>query len=143
MEYAGFWRRVGAFVIDYIIIVVLVAVIATVLGLGMGLPPSLTDTQVAGSGAANSGNWVFVVALWLYYAYFESSAKQATFGKQALGIKVCGADGQRISFLRASGRHFAKYISGLILGIGYLMAAFTSKKQGLHDMIASCLVIKD
>lgn len=143
MEYAGFWRRVGAFVIDYIIVVVAVSIIAMVLGLSIAIPAYMSQAHAADAATGNGGNWLLVVMLWLYYAYFESSAKQATFGKQALGIKVCGADGQRISFLRASGRHFAKYISGLILGIGYLMAAFTSKKQGLHDMIASCLVIKD
>ena len=59
----------------------------------------------------------------------------------ALGIKVTDLDGNRISFGRATGRHFAKWLSALILGIGYIMVAFTAKKQGLHDQVASCLVV--
>jgi len=70
-----------------------------------------------------------------------SSGWQATVGKRALGMVVTGLDGRRISFARATGRHFAKYISALILFIGFIMAAFTAKKQALHDMIAETLVI--
>ena len=71
----------------------------------------------------------------------ESSAKQATLGKLALAIKVTDLNGNRISFGRASGRYFAKIISGLIFCIGYIIAGFTEKKQALHDMIANCLVV--
>jgi uncharacterized RDD family membrane protein YckC len=60
----------------------------------------------------------------------------------ALGLKVIDLYGNRISFARATGRHFAKYISGVILGIGYIMAGFTERKQALHDMIAGTLVIR-
>ena len=70
----------------------------------------------------------------------ESSSRQATVGKMALGLKVTDLEGRRISFARASGRHFAKYISGMILLIGYIMAGFTERKQALHDMIAGTLV---
>ena len=72
----------------------------------------------------------------------ESSANQATVGKMALGIQVTDLQGNRISFGRALGRTLAKILSGLILLIGYIMAAFTEKKQGLHDMIAGTLVVK-
>ena len=82
------------------------------------------------------------VAQWLYFALMESSSKQATLGKMALGIRVTDVNGNRIGFGRATGRHFAKILSGLILGIGFLMAAFTEKKQALHDMIAGTLVVK-
>jgi len=78
---------------------------------------------------------------WLYYALMESSGRQATLGKMALGIKVVDRQGGRISFARATGRYFAKILSGLILMIGYLMAGFTSRKQALHDMVAGCLVV--
>ena len=71
----------------------------------------------------------------------ESSVKRATLGKMALGIAVTDVDGRRITFMRATGRHFAKMISGLILLIGYLMAAWTKKKQGLHDILAGTLVV--
>ena len=70
-----------------------------------------------------------------------SSEKQATVGKMVLGIVVTDINGGPISFARATGRHFAKWLSALILGIGFLMAAFTEKKQALHDMIADTLVV--
>jgi uncharacterized RDD family membrane protein YckC len=70
-----------------------------------------------------------------------SSEWQATVGKRAMSIVVTGIDGGRISFGRATGRHFAKYVSAFIIGIGFIMAAFTAKKQALHDMMAETLVI--
>jgi len=83
-----------------------------------------------------------IVVSWLYVAGMEASSKQATLGKMALGIIVTDLDGQPISFGRATGRYFAKIISGLTLCVGYIMAGFTEKKQALHDMIASCLVVQ-
>jgi len=77
-----------------------------------------------------------------YFVGFESSAYQATPGKMALGLIVTDTDGRRISPMRAVGRYFAKILSGLILLIGFIMVAFTERKQGLHDMIASTLVVK-
>ena len=77
----------------------------------------------------------------LYFAFFESSAMQATPGKKAMGIVVIDLDGKRISFWRAFIRNCGKIISGLILYIGYIMAGFTKKKQALHDMMAGCLVV--
>jgi uncharacterized RDD family membrane protein YckC len=85
----------------------------------------------------------FFLGPWLYYALMESSKNQATVGKLALGLKVTDEKGKRISFGRASGRFFAKILSSIILGIGFLMIAFTEKKQGLHDEIAGCLVVKE
>jgi uncharacterized RDD family membrane protein YckC len=73
----------------------------------------------------------------------ESSSWQGTLGKRALSIEVTDMAGQRISFGRASGRHFSKLITNLIpFAIGYILAGFTEKKQALHDMIASCLVLR-
>ena len=91
------------------------------------------------------GVWVGLlktVIRWLYYSLFESSQLQATPGKMALGVVVTDMDGARISFARATGRHFGKIISAMILGIGYMMAGWTEKKQALHDMMANCLVVK-
>ena len=78
---------------------------------------------------------------WLYYALMESSKNQGTLGKMALGLRVTDLDGKRISFGRATARYFSKYLSGFTLMIGYIMAAFTPKKQAMHDMIASTLVL--
>jgi uncharacterized RDD family membrane protein YckC len=72
----------------------------------------------------------------------ESSSYQATLGKMVCGMKVTDLSGNRISFERATGRHFAKYLSGLILCIGYIMVGFTERKQGLHDLLAGTLVFR-
>jgi uncharacterized RDD family membrane protein YckC len=78
---------------------------------------------------------------WLYFAVCESSSWQGTLGKLALGIRVTDMQGAKISFPRALGRYPAKYLSALILGIGFLMVAWTQRKQGLHDLIAGTLVL--
>jgi uncharacterized RDD family membrane protein YckC len=123
--YAGFWRRVGGLLIDSI----LLSIVLTPLYLAF-------RDQLATWSALQTG------ISWLYSALMESSARQATLGKMALGIVVTDMEGNRIGFGRATGRYFAKIISGLILGIGYLMAAFTQRKQALHDIIVGTLVVK-
>lgn len=79
---------------------------------------------------------------WGYYAYFESSEKQATIGKQAMKIKVVSDSGQRITFLNALGRIAGKALSGMICYIGYLMILFRSDEKGLHDLLANTYVVK-
>jgi Tfp pilus assembly major pilin PilA len=106
-----------------------------VVGMGLGLvlaQHSLQDPLV---------NVVAFIGGWLYFALLESSGWQATVGKRALGIKVTTVDGQRIGFGQATGRYFAKILSGLTLCIGFLMVAWTQKRQGLHDKIAGTLVL--
>jgi len=86
---------------------------------------------------------VSMLGQWLYHAYLESGEKQGTWGKQIMGLYVTDLLGNPITFGRASGRFFAKLVTGMIpLGIGYIMAGFTERKQALHDMIASCLVLR-
>lgn len=84
----------------------------------------------------------FILTGWFYFAGMECSHYQATLGKLALNIYVCDMDGNRVSFLRATGRHFGKMVSTLILFVGYLMAAFTKQKQALHHKMAGCLVLR-
>ena len=79
---------------------------------------------------------------WLYFAWFESSVKQATWGKQLFGLRVTDAYGQRLTFARATGRTFAKILSYMTLYIGFMMAGWTKQKRALHDMIAGTLVMK-
>src|SRR5262249_61917440 len=85
---------------------------------------------------------VALIVTWLYFALLESSPRGATVGKMVCGLRVVDEQGNRISFGRATGRFFAKIISGIILMIGYLMVAFTERKRGLHDIIAGTLVVK-
>ncbi|HUU41684.1 MAG TPA: RDD family protein [Desulfatiglandales bacterium] len=130
--YGGFWKRVAAAIIDGFILIFIMLIIGSLApGIGSGM---LGD-------AGSPGTLLGIIIGWLYYAMMESSSKQGTLGKMALGIKVTDLSGNKITFGRATGRHFSKYISAIILFIGYLMVAFTAKKQGLHDMIAGCLVV--
>ena len=80
--------------------------------------------------------------MWILYFPFMESRGGTTFGKKIVGIKVLNANGEPVGFLRSLGRNLAKIISALILMIGFMMAGFTKKKQGLHDIIASCVVVK-
>ncbi len=84
---------------------------------------------------------VVLIIRWVYFAYMESSARQATFGKEALGLMVIDGEGHRISFARATGRWFGKLISWATFGIGFYLIGFTGKKQGLHDLIADTYVV--
>ncbi len=80
---------------------------------------------------------------WLYYAFFHSSKYQATPGMMALSLRIVGYDGKRISFGRATGRFLATFLSVMTFGIGYIMIAFTPRKQALHDYIAKTLIVVD
>lgn len=135
--YAGFWKRFAAMILDWLVLLIPALLIGAVIGFMVGVGPEGSNT----SSAEASGNLAVFLLTWLYFALMESSEKQATVGKMALGIKVVDQQGNRISFGRASGRYFGKIISGITLLIGYLMAAFTKQKQALHDMMASCLVV--
>ena len=144
-HYSGFWRRSAAFITDYVVMFVLGRVGVVVLAVSFML---IGDSGVDLRSTVSMPvllTVAFVAVLGIYIAYYagmESSAAQATLGKMALGIKVCDLRGRRITKGQAFGRYFGKIVSGLILGIGYLMAGFTEKKQALHDMMAGTLVVK-
>ena len=141
MRYAGFWLRFCAAIIDGIVVNIIGIIAGFAIGLSIGI--IVGDAETAQALAGVLGSIAGIVIAWLYCSFMESSPKQATLGKQALGIKVTNLDGKPISFFNATGRHFAKYLSILILLIGYIMAAFTSKRQALHDMVAGSLVLKN
>jgi uncharacterized RDD family membrane protein YckC len=154
MNYAGFWRRFAAYLIDSVIIGIVMGIVMMIFGIGLfGSLATVDpmdmemDEDAANAMAAGviGGMMTFILLLsaaqWLYFALMESSSKQATLGKMALSIIVTDLNGNRLSFGRATGRYFGKIISGAILMIGYIMAGFTEKKQALHDIIAGCLVV--
>ena len=163
VKYAGFWIRFVAYIIDKIIVSIIEIILAIpiFIFIGIAIPfindePKVEHFTSASVTFANSlvemqeaGLIISMILLflttaaveWLYFALMESSAKQATLGKAAVGIIVTDQNYKRISFARATGRYFSKWISGLILDIGYIMAAFTKKKQALHDFIAETVVI--
>jgi len=148
--YAAFWRRFGAWLIDGVVmglIAVLVTVvsgfaIAFLSGFVIGLKWGKIDAEELGWISALAGVVIGIAASIFYPVVMESSALQATVGKMALGVKVTDLHGRRISFGRALGRFAGKIVSFLILSIGFIMAAFTEKQQGLHDMMAATLVMK-
>jgi uncharacterized RDD family membrane protein YckC len=135
--HAGFWRRVAAYFIDSFIVGVAAWIVGIVLVLGVA-----ATGGIAAMFAATMLNYIVMIALyWLYFALQESSAAQATLGKRAFGLKVTDERARRIGFGRATGRFFGKFVSSFILGIGYLLAGFTERKQALHDMMASTFVV--
>ena len=133
-EYGGFWNRFVAFFIDGIIISMAAD------NLGVVLEGFYRAAGGTSEGAGDLGSFLGLILGWLYYAIMESSAKQATLGKIAMGLVVTDKRGNRLTFGRATARYFAKWLSGIILMIGYIIAAFTEKKEALHDMIAGTIV---
>ncbi|HOZ84040.1 MAG TPA: RDD family protein [Niabella sp.] len=147
ISFGSFWERVAAAIIDGIILYA----IGYILGMILGKPTTediMEISQSEGFGATMTASYLSASSIatlvinWLYYSYMESGPWQATLGKRALGLKVTGMNGERISFLNATGRYFAKIISAIILLIGYLMMLWDDKKQCLHDKMAGTLVVK-
>jgi uncharacterized RDD family membrane protein YckC len=140
LAWAGFWLRFAAFLVDRLVLLPL-SVLGFFIGFGRGL-----SLHSANHSAFDLAYYIFiplsVVASWLYFAAMESSSWQATLGKKALGIYVTDVEGRRLTFGRATGRFFAKIISGLTCYIGYMMAGFTERKQALHDLIAATYVVR-
>lgn len=143
--YAGFWIRVLAWLIDFVVLFLVNAGAHTVIRLSAGVTvfPLWTSSSGGSLGLSCAEGFVELVVDWLYFALFESSAAEATLGKQALRLRVTDLQGRRISFARASGRYFAKLVSVVTLGIGFVMVAFTTRRQGLHDMMAETVVLRD
>jgi len=162
-SYAGFWWRVLAFILDSLLLWLVDFAIAAASGwhsLTFGTDtdsvqavadvawhPGLAD--VAGPHWYSTSHWhggglTLAVSLLsaLYFILLESSKLQGTLGKRACGLRVTGLHGQRISVLRALGRHLAKILSGLLFGIGFLMVGWTRHKQALHDKLAGTLVMR-
>ena len=140
--YGGFWIRLVAVIIDAILVELIVLPLGFFIGAAIGLAGVAVGMPNQGTRLVGLivGFGLGVFANWLYEAGLESSSRQATVGKMAMGLKVTDLSGQRISFARATGRHFAKFLSGMILMIGYIMAGLTARKQALHDMVAGTLV---
>jgi uncharacterized RDD family membrane protein YckC/Tfp pilus assembly major pilin PilA len=141
--HAGFWRRVPAWFIDAIIIGIAVWVVLAGLGGWLVVPWARHTHGIFATARFFGATQPFAIAIgWLYFAVCESSRWQATPGKLALGLVVVDGFGRSIGFARATGRYFGKYVSALILGIGFLLAGWTERKQALHDLMAGCCVVR-
>jgi len=147
VKYASFGQRFAAILIDTIILLLLQWILGGVLGYLIG--QSMADDYANGyvtledvTQKATAWAWIVgSVVSWLYFSLFESSEKQATPGKMAVGLVVTDLSGDRLGFGQATGRHFSKIISSITLFIGYLAPLWTQKKQAFHDIISGCLVI--
>jgi uncharacterized RDD family membrane protein YckC len=153
--YAGFWLRAVAFLIDRFILSCIFGVIASFYsGVLMVFPgpntqPVLAPTQSALQRLLLSlphltpaGFLLMFLMMWTYYAFFEASSWQATPGKRVLKLYVTDLTGRPITFWRASRRYLFRLISEMAFMVGYIFAGFTEKKQALHDILASCLVLR-
>jgi uncharacterized RDD family membrane protein YckC len=153
VEYAGFWLRFLALLIDNVVLglgfVLVLIPLIFLTGLGGFLSEFHPNEDLNDSSILMLIGFFFLVATgslvltWLYHALMECSDWQATVGKRVLGLVVTDMAGQRVSFGRATGRHFGKIITNMVpFLIGYIMAGFTAKRQALHDMLAGCLVLR-
>jgi uncharacterized RDD family membrane protein YckC len=144
VHYAGFWIRFVAAIIDGLALGIVVWPVSAILALMIAVAGGRVNMPGIGIHLVRGiVVWsLFIFAGWIYEASLESSSKQATLGKMALGLKVTDEYGKRITFARASARFFSKLLSRMILFIGYIMAGFTARKQALHDMIAGTVVVR-
>ena len=144
--FAGFWRRLWAAVLDGILLNIALLPISFMLSLPA--MPALNEDELSPEGLATllgtymTGMLAGVVIGWLYFALLESSKMQGTLGKAALNIRVTDLEGRRISFGRATGRYFGKWLSSATLLIGHLIQPFTRRRQALHDLLAGTLVVR-
>ncbi|MCP3926595.1 MAG: RDD family protein [Desulfobacterales bacterium] len=139
VEYAGFWIRVGAKLIDGILLMIVGGIVGVIMGL------FIDTTYDPYSGHIAPGYYLsqfiqFVFGIF-YYVYFVGT-HAATPGKMACGLKIISPETGKVSHLRAFGRYWSELISALILCIGYIMVAWDSEKKGLHDIMCNTRVIK-
>ena len=120
--YAGFWIRFVAWLIDGIILIIPNIII----GLVVESPASILLQFTIGI--------VYTIGFW--------TAEGATPGKMAIGLRITTVEGEPIDFGKAVLRYIGYFVSGITLGIGYLMIAFTRDKRGLHDLIDGTVVIQ-
>lgn len=133
---AGFWRRLAAAVVDGAILLLAVLALSLAIVVTIGYEPELWSLENAVYWSLNT------TIVWFYYAGQESGVRQATPGKRLMRIRVTDLDGEPVSFARATARHFAKIVSLIPFMAGYLAVAVTRRKQGFHDIIAGCLVVR-
>ncbi len=146
-RFGGFWRRFWGLFLDGLILNIVMLPIGVAMGVSWTALLA-NEGDIAAEGFASylasllALSFFGMLLNWLYSAFLQSSSKQGTLGQMALGLKVTDIGGGRISFARATGRHFATIITGFTLTIGYLVMLFTEKRQTLHDLIAGTVVVR-
>ena len=150
--YAGFFVRAVSSLIDRVILSSIFGVIASFRPVvflilpdpnTQNVPPAtMQEFLMSIPHPTPQGFLVLLLVMWIYYAAFEASSWQATPGKKLLRLYVTDVSGRRISFSRATFHNVGRMIAEMTFWVGYIPAAFTEKKQALHDMIAGCLVLR-
>lgn len=124
MQYGNLGKRIGAYFLDYLLVFFMIGILED-------------NTSLFAEDSI-----LPIAFIWLYFAGMESSTFQGTLGKLAVGLKVTDLNGNRISFLKASARYFLGLLSWSTAMIGFIIAAFTNRKQALHDLLAGTLVLE-
>lgn len=141
--FAGFWFRTLAAIVDSLLSQIAAVLLVVPLGFALGASMAGESSSAEIEAAAQAMGFVVGFLInWLWFTLAESSHWQASIGKKLVGLKVTDANGERISFGQANARYWSKILSTLLFFVGFLMVAFTAKKQGLHDKIAKTLVVK-
>lgn len=134
-KYAGFWIRVAALLLDYLILFIGNIVIALLIFLPFGSSKTnMNDLQIINSVS----DFIFLIS---YFGYFIGSKWQATPGKRICGIYIVRENGKPVSPTLCIGRYFAYFLSSIILGFGFLMVAWTDQKKALHDIVCGTRVV--
>lgn len=147
-QYAAFWQRLLAYLLDSVIVTVIMIILLVIINVGYP-KASVYDPETGGVVTALSGEAFFAILLvlgivpFLYYVLFESSHSQATPGKMALGIYLTSTRGGDIDLPTATMRYVVRIIlSGSLFAFGYWLMFFTARQQTLHDLIAGTLVVR-
>ncbi len=140
MNYAGFWIRFGASIIDGII----TGVVNVMINIGFGAMAAVVSSSGDSKNAIifSAISTLLSLCIAIGYETFFTGKWGATIGKMACGLKVVTPEGDKVTYSRAFGRYFAKIVSSLILLIGYIMAAFDDEKRALHDRICDTRVVR-
>jgi len=158
-RYAGFWLRALAAIVDLIVLAIGLAVFVSFLAVAEGRPLAFLDLRPGESPSAVLSAFgrpslfiilcFFVLSGWLYFSLLESSSWQGTVGKKLLGLYVADAQGDRVTFARATGRFFGgrflvhiPYCGILYFSVDCICAGLTKRKQAIHDLVAGCLVLR-
>jgi uncharacterized RDD family membrane protein YckC len=134
--YGGFWRRAAALIIDSLVMFFPLATLRVLLGLDM-----MNDWKVDSSEWWISA-WTELVLSWLYGALLIAGPARGTLGMQVMDLHVTGLQGERVSFARATARYMAQFLSVFALMVGYVMQVFTRRRQTLHDLVSSTVVVR-
>jgi len=143
-EFAGFWLRFWAAVIDVALECVIALVLTVLLNYGLRWFGARHGVTPATSAFFSGMAFILILAIgaWLYAAFMESSSWGATIGKRLVGLRVVTSLGERLTFEQATIRHLMKFLSLFTATVGFMMAGWTKRRQALHDLPLDCLVIR-